>query len=178
VTFERELTLWCDTTRIDLLHFGTPAHTTNDVVAHLPEQRITYCGDLLFAGGTPFAVQGSVHGWLTALDRLAELDADRLVPGHGQVCGPEEITNTRNYLEFVGAVAERAHRRGLTPLEAALETDLGTFATLTDPERIVGNLHRAYADIDDPEQPGKPLPLPDILGDMQHYHGGPLRSHA
>jgi cyclase len=47
---------------------------------------------------------------------------------------------------LAAAVAGRA--AGLTPLDAARELDLGEFAGLLDPERIVLNLHRAYADLD------------------------------
>jgi L-amino acid N-acyltransferase YncA len=35
----------------------------------------------------------------------------------------------------------------MTPLAAARETDLGRFAAWPDAERIVGNLHRAYAGV-------------------------------
>ncbi|MDV6014292.1 MBL fold metallo-hydrolase [Haloechinothrix sp. LS1_15] len=178
VTLTEALTIHAGDTRIELRHFGTPAHTTNDVVAHLPEHGIAFCGDLLFSGGTPFAVQGSISGWLATLDDLARLDAPVLVPGHGPVGGPERIDEVRRYLEFVAEAAADAYERGLTPLEAARELDLAEFAALADAERIVGNLHRAYAEIDDPDHPGKPLPLPEIVGDMRAYLGGPLRSKA
>jgi len=35
----------------------------------------------------------------------------------------------------------------VTPLAAARDTDLGRFAGWADPERIVGNLHRACAEL-------------------------------
>jgi cyclase len=65
------------------------------------------------------------------------------------------------------------------PLEAARAADLGEFASLTDPERLVGNLHRAYLELD-----GLPrgIPLPDpaaVLADMVAFNGGrPLSCHA
>ena len=54
-----------------------PAHTTNDVAAWLPDERMLFAGDLVFNGGTPFVVMGSVAGSLAALDRLAALGARR-----------------------------------------------------------------------------------------------------
>lgn len=178
VTFDDRLTLWSGERRIDLRHLGVPAHTTNDVVAHLPEERVLFTGDLVFAGGTPFALQGSVVGWLQVLEALAELPADTLVPGHGPVCGPDEIGTVRAYLEVVLDAARRGRDAGLDPLALARELDLGAFAELSDPERIVGNLHRAYADLDDPQHLGKPLALPPIVQDMMTYHGGPITSCA
>ena len=49
---------------------------------------------------------------------------------------------------------------GLSPLELARQTDLGRFAELTDSERIVGNLYRAYAELDG-AAPGAPI---DVIG--------------
>ena len=43
---------------------GRPAHTTNDVVAWIPERRVLFTGDLVFNGGTPFVLMGSVAGAL------------------------------------------------------------------------------------------------------------------
>jgi cyclase len=39
------------------------------------------------------------------------------------------------YLRFLDMTAREAHAAGLSPLDAALETDLGQFAELLDPER-------------------------------------------
>src|ERR1700688_4936079 len=39
VTFERRLDLYVDDLLVELHHFGTAAHTTNDVVAWIPEHR-------------------------------------------------------------------------------------------------------------------------------------------
>lgn len=178
VTFEDRLTLWAGERRVELLHFGLPAHTTNDVVAHLPDPGVLFTGDLVFAGGTPFALQGSVAGWLRVLDGVAALAATTLVPGHGPVCGPGELDVVRRYLAFVLDTARRGREAGLAPLELARETDLGEFAGLSDPERLVGNLHRAVADLDDPEHLGKPLPLPTIIADMRAFLGGPIVSRA
>jgi cyclase len=67
---------------------------------------------------------------------------------------------------------------GLTPLEAARETDLGEYAGLLDAERIVGNLHRAYAEVRGGAR-GAPLDIVAALTDMVAYNGGqPLTCHA
>ena len=45
-------------------------------------------------------------------------------------------------------LARQGLAAGLSPLEAARQTDLGEYAGWLDSERIVGNLHRAYCDLD------------------------------
>ncbi len=81
-------------------------------------------------------------------------------------------------MRFVQDVARRGKAAGVTSLEAARQADLGRFAELTDAERIVGNLHRAYAELDGAE-PGAPIDTRSTLMDMVAFNGGqPLRCLA
>lgn len=178
VTFSDRLDLWVGDQKAELVHVG-PAHTTNDVYVWLPGRRVLYTGDLAFNGGTPFAVQGSVAGWIEALAVLRGLDAETVVPGHGDPCGPEVFDTIEAYLRFVQDAARAASDAGLSPLEAAREADLGPFADLLDPERLVGNLHRAYSELRG-EPPGAALAdWPGVFADMVAYNGGqPLRCFA
>src|SRR5947199_24664 len=82
----------------------------------LPTERVFFAGDLVFNGGTPFVLMGSVDGALDALETLRSFNAATIVPGHGPVCGPEVIDDVRGYLELVRDVAVRAHQSGLSPL--------------------------------------------------------------
>ena len=109
---------------------------------------------------------------------MRSLDPAIIVPGHGDVCGPEVFDRTAQYLRFVQRSAEAARAAGLAPLEAARNLDLGEFAGWSDSERIVGNLHRAYLELDGGAR-GAPLQLVNALGDMVAYNGGrPLRCLA
>ena len=78
---------------------------------------------------------------------------------------------TLDYLRFVLEVAARAQAAGVTPLDAARDTDLGRFADWADPERIVGNLHRACAELAGTPR-GGPIDVPAALADMVAYNGG------
>ncbi|WP_420452340.1 MBL fold metallo-hydrolase [Ilumatobacter sp.] len=163
---------------IELRHLGTPAHTDNDVVAWLPDQRVLFAGDLVFNGGTPFMLMGSVEGSLRAIEGLRSFDAEVVVPGHGPVCDPSVLDGLADYDRFVLELARTAVDAGAAPLEAARDADLGRFAHLTDPERIVGNLHRAMFEMGGAE-PGAPIDLAAAIGDMIAFNGGrPLRCLA
>ena len=59
----------------------------------------------------------------------------------------------------------------MTPLAAARDTDLGRFAGWPDRERIVGNLHRACAELAGTPR-GGPIDVPAALADMVAYNGG------
>jgi len=178
LTYTDGVTLWSGDLCCEVRYVGTPAHTTNDSIVYIPDRSVVFAGDLLFNGGTPFALMGSVSGWIEVLETvLRPLGARTLVPGHGPVCGPEAIDDVLAYLRFVQDLAREAKAAGLSPLQAAREADLGKFKDLLDSERIVGNLHRAYLECDG-GQPGAPLDLAQALADMMAYHGGPLTCHA
>ena len=151
-----------------------PAHTTNDSVIWIPSRSVLFAGDLVFNGGTPFLLLGSVTGSIEVLEQVVRpLRAVTIVPGHGPVAGPEVIDEVLGYLCFVRDAAEQARAAGLSPLDAARGLSLGRYAQWSDPERIVGNLHRAYADLSGTaQQRGGPLDAPAALADMVAYNGG------
>ena len=177
LTFADRIDLWVDDRRVELHYIGGPAHTTNDVVVWLPDRSVLFSGDLVFNGGTPFVLMGSVTGALAATERLRSFPATTIVPGHGAVCGPSVLDRLEAYYRFVLRTAEEGRAAGLPPLEAARSADLGEFADLTDSERLVGNLHRAYHELAGAE-PGSPFDLTAAIGDMLQYAGGPLRCLA
>ncbi|MEU4847146.1 MBL fold metallo-hydrolase [Streptomyces gilvosporeus] len=177
VTFTDELSVHVGGIEVRLLHPGI-AHTPGDTVVWLPEQRIVFTGDLVFHGGTPFVFMGSLSGSLRALELLRSLDAATVVPGHGPVTGPEVYDGIERYLRYVDRLAREGRAAGRTPLEAAREADLGPFAELAESERLVANLHRAYAELAGAE-PGAPLDALTGFGEMVAMNGGiPMACHA
>jgi cyclase len=174
LTFTDRVTLWSDDLECQVVHCGGPAHTTNDVVVWIPDRSVLFAGDLLFNGGTPFLLSGSVLGAIDVLERFVRpLGARTIVPGHGAVTGPAVIGEVLDYLRFVESLAREGLAAGVTPLELARATDLGQFAELTDPERIVGNLHRAYADLTgSSEERGRPIDVMAALQEMVAFNDG------
>lgn len=176
VTFPDRLTLYECGLRVELIHVGT-AHTTGDVVAWLPDDRILFTGDVAFSGGTPYVLMGSVEGSLRAIDRLRALDPRIVVCGHGPVAGPEVFDTVESYLMWLWRLAGHGLAFDHDPLRAALDADLGEFRALQDDERLLGNLHRAYAERQG-VAPGAPLDVLAVHRDMVAYHGRPLVSLA
>ncbi|MFJ3923222.1 MBL fold metallo-hydrolase [Streptomyces sp. NPDC090022] len=177
LTFTDTLTLHTGGVRIELLHLGPAAHTTNDTVVWLPEQRVLFTGDLVMSGITPFCVMGSVAGSLDAMHRLRALDPLVVVPGHGPVGGPELIDANEDYFRWLRALARDGVQARLTPLGLARAMGPGPYAGLLDAERLVPNLHRAYAE-EHGAAPGRPLDIPALFQEMADYHGGLPACHA
>ena len=107
--YDDRLTLDLGGLRVELLHFGL-AHTRGDQVVFLPEQSVLFAGDLLenrifpiVPWFPPHDVDVNGSRWIEVLDRLEELGPTVVVPGHGEVTGPELIGQVRSYLEDVRA---------------------------------------------------------------------------
>jgi cyclase len=178
LTFSDRLDVWVDDMRCEMLSVGSAAHTTNDSVFWLPDHKILYAGDLIFNGGTPFMLQGSIAGAIDVLEHVVKpLKAEVIVAGHGPLAGPASIDDTLEYLLFVQSQARMGMESGLSPLDAARRIDLGPFAKLLDAERIVGNLHRAYAELAGAAR-GAAIDTEFALTEMVDYHGGPLDAYG
>ncbi|MCP2279404.1 MBL fold metallo-hydrolase [Nocardia amikacinitolerans] len=171
ITFSDNVTLHVGERRVELIHLGPAAHTTNDVVAWLPAERVLFAGDLVMSGAAPFCLMGSVSGSIAAVRRLFALGAETVVAGHGPVTGPEIFDQTLRYLRWVQDLAAEGRALGLTPLAIALEADHGEFGGLVDQERLVGNLYRADAELSGGPL-GEPLDVLSIFDEMVLYNGG------
>jgi len=117
----------------------------------------------------------SLRSALAACAYLSPIPARTIVAGHGAPCDGALIPTTITYLEFVLTTAEAGRVAGLTPLEVARDLDLDEYAGWLDSERIVGNLHRAYRDLD---RSGDEVDLLAALRDMIDYNGGKPSCYA
>ncbi|MHA1595259.1 MAG: MBL fold metallo-hydrolase [Candidatus Baldrarchaeia archaeon] len=157
VVFEKEFRIYQDNREIRVIHPGV-AHTVGDAFVYLPDEKVVFCGDLLFAEPcTPFVLMGSISGSIQALDMLASLDADIYVPGHGPISERNALYKARDYLVFVRDEARKRFKQGMNAFDAAKDIDLGEYRSWSEWERIVGNVERAYSEFRG-EPPGAPLP--------------------
>jgi len=79
------------------------AHTDSDLSVLDERTSILFAGDLVFLGHTP-VLDGSLRGWLSAIDELATLPAQRVVPGHGAVSEwPAALADQRRYLQTLAS---------------------------------------------------------------------------
>lgn len=163
-TFDGRLDLAVGDRLVSLIELG-PAHTGGDTIVHVPDAEAVFTGDLLFVGGTPI-VWADFDGWLAACERILELDAKVLVPGHGPVTDATGVRDVQRYLRHVRAEARRRFDAGMDATTAADDIDVSGFAGWKDPERLAANVRAAYRAFD----PSLPAPTAaELLAEMAQW---------
>jgi cyclase len=92
--------------RVGISYLG-PGHTSSDLVIILPDDKVLFTGDLAVTGRVPFmqSPDADPKNWEKILPRLAAIDADRIVPGHGEIGPRQGIADTYAYVKKVNALA-------------------------------------------------------------------------
>ena len=114
------------------VHPVGPAHTAEDLVVYLPQEKVLFAGDLVFRRRIPFVGQADSGHWIAALDALLGFGAAVVVPGHGPIStdARTDIQSTRDYLIYLRSVMGPA-ARNLEPFEDAyLAADWSRFESL------------------------------------------------
>lgn len=148
VTFRDRMSLYYGDTRVDFEWPGQ-AHTVGDALVYVRGSRTVFMGDIAFFGVTPLSASGFVQDWIKVCDAVVQdPQVEVIVPGHGPVGGKAELVEMRDYLVLLVREARRGMAAGRGAGRVAAEMDLGRYATWTDPDRVVNNMARLYAELD------------------------------
>jgi glyoxylase-like metal-dependent hydrolase (beta-lactamase superfamily II) len=100
-TFEKRMTIWLGEREAQVIHVGR-SHTAGDTVVWLPKEKVLFAGDTVEFGATPYCGDAHFADWSATLDAVADLGAEKLVPGRGRAlltkadCA-EAIEGTRSF---------------------------------------------------------------------------------
>lgn len=98
--------------------FVGPTHSVGDTSWWCAEERIAWSGDLVFHGCYPL-VRTEVRRWLAALDRIEALGPATVVPGHGEVAGPDVLEAQRRVLRSLLEQVAPLRAAGVSAADAA-----------------------------------------------------------
>ncbi len=155
-TFDGRLDLTVGDLAVELIEVG-PAHTAGDVIIHVPSTRTIFTGDILFIEGTPIMWEGPVGNWIAACEKIAELDPEVIVPGHGPLTDTRGALAVRDYLVYVRDEARKRFDAGLSIRDAVHDIALGDYSAWLDSERIAVNVSTLYKEF------GYAGPPPDTM---------------
>jgi glyoxylase-like metal-dependent hydrolase (beta-lactamase superfamily II) len=134
VDIEREVRLILGNEEVRIIHPGR-GHTDGDLVAYFPNRKLLVAGDLFSVDTLPFCdlrSGGNILELSRSLERLLDLDFDRVVPGHGEVVPRAQLETLAAYLRELKKQAALAVERGVTPETAENEVKVAGFEQLKD----------------------------------------------
>ncbi len=107
------------------------AHSPEDLMLFVEEDRVLFAGDLFFTGRIPYVGNADSRAWLAALDKMAPLHSKVVLPGHGDVSNDPEkdVALTRDYLVYLRATMGAAASDLSDFDEAYRNTDWSRFAS-------------------------------------------------
>jgi cyclase len=105
ITFSSHLKIVCGGHEFECYHTG--GHSLAQICVYCPQERVLFTGDTIFSRMQIFFAEADPEDTLKALEFLEQFDADRIVPGHGPVCGREAIAENRSFvLAWLSAVQD------------------------------------------------------------------------
>lgn len=155
---------------INVKYLG-PAHTPGDLIADIDWANTVFAGDLVFNEVTPLAIDGTVLGWINALDKL-EIIADnkKIVGGHGGIADKNVIKLIKEYLQNIANGTKESLSLGIyDPLAIAERIGTKPLDNWKLKERIVLNVARAIMDYQN-KKPGEIVTnLPELAFKMAKF---------
>lgn len=141
--------------RLRLLHFGH-AHTEGDLAVLDEATAVLFSGDLVYRQQLPHLSEASSAGWLAALQQLAELPFQILIPGRGAVGKSADLAPTQGYLSALRQRVSAAYRDGRSADEAIQQAELPEFAGWQGyADRHGRNVQHVYFEIERDDLDGK-----------------------
>jgi glyoxylase-like metal-dependent hydrolase (beta-lactamase superfamily II) len=143
ITFEEKISLYGTKRQAECITFKL-AHSPGDTVVFLPEEKILFCGDLLFAHKHPYMGSADIKGWIAALKTIMALEPEVIVPGHGYLAKIEDLQRMKEYLQFIEQAVSEVFSKGEGKESLDNISVPDQFSTWEQPERFHENLGLVY----------------------------------
>ena len=124
-------------------------HTDCSSVVYVPEDRVLFAGDLMFAETFPWAGDPTADPdvWIEAYRKILAMDIDTIVPGHGPLCDKGEFEIQLGWFEAVRKEMKGLIAEGASEEEAVAYDGYPDFYESTGDrrERSLGHWYRVWS---------------------------------
>lgn len=96
-------------------------HSSDSLLVYVPQAKAAFSGDILFTGYHPFLGEGNIENWARALDEIATMDIEKIIPGHGPVSSKKDLAEMKDYLILFDRKAKELSAKSNDPEAIAKE---------------------------------------------------------
>jgi cyclase len=135
ITVGKTLTLHLGETTLALHHVG--GHSEDSIVVHALEDRVLMAGDNITSARHPYKGHACFGDWTLALEFMDTLDVETIIPGHGEICGRDEIRRFIDYMRALHSLTSESIEKGMScdaVVKRVADEMFGYFET--EPERL------------------------------------------
>jgi glyoxylase-like metal-dependent hydrolase (beta-lactamase superfamily II) len=152
ITFNDRLTLTLGGKSFQMIYAG-PAHSASDMMMMVEPDGVLFAGDIVQNGRIPFMNADDVDTkqWLNALNEVAKLNPNFIIPGHGHpsTAAKEAIAFTHDYILYVRQAMTSAVANWADFDVAYRQTDWSKYAKLPAfAANNRGNAYRIYLELE------------------------------
>jgi len=114
LTFTDAMTIDLGDRTVELVYPG-PSHTNGSILVVVPDAKVLFAGDTLFTNFHPNLRDADIAGWTRVLDRIAAMDVQKIIPGHGPISSKQDIADMKQYLLVFDSTARELVARSSDP---------------------------------------------------------------
>ena len=111
ITFGYRMSLKMGNLNIRLFRVG--GHSSGSLCVYVEEDKVLLTGDNVSSGRHPFRGTADHLEWIEALKWMKGLDIDTIIPGHGELCGKDELDRLIEYLSRLWYLTEDLVKKGM-----------------------------------------------------------------
>ncbi|MFX1486599.1 MAG: MBL fold metallo-hydrolase [Promethearchaeota archaeon] len=129
---------------VEIIHTG--GHTAGSSIVYVEEDRILFAGDIIFAKSFPWAGDptSDPDAWIRAFKAILNMDAERIIPGHGPICDKAEVKIQLDWFEAVKDEMKKLIEEGKSAEEAVKHDGYPSFYEPKRPEWKENSLRHLY----------------------------------
>jgi glyoxylase-like metal-dependent hydrolase (beta-lactamase superfamily II) len=114
VTFDSRMTLTLGGRTVELLYFG-PGQNPGDTFIYFPKERVLYAGGPFSKNSWPNpSFTPSIQGWIGVLNKIAAMDVDKYLGGHGDIGTKQDVLAEARMLADFDAGMREAVAKGMS----------------------------------------------------------------
>ncbi len=153
-TFKDRLTLDLGDMNVELYYFGN-AHSNNDIIVHIPEEKILLTGDLFLEGqmmsGYRDKTNLDIPKWIRALEQIFK-NRDKIqyvIPGHRGIWKSDQLEIRYRYIKKLWVSLKKAKSEGMDMESIYKKFSIQNgFSHLSDIGiKSVENVHKKYINL-------------------------------
>ena len=145
IVFKDEMEIFLGGYSLRLIHVR--GHTDGDLFIYIKELKTLITGDLVVHKKIPDMSDAYIEDWISAMNKLGNLDAEIYIPGHGDPGGKPVLLAMRHYLFNLKTLVLKGLEEGKSLKEtqdAARPVLIKKYKSWKNLDLIDANIQRAY----------------------------------